>query len=272
MGHANNSTPAVLDRRPREADGSGVKTWLPRAAGRRSRIAVAALLCAAAMVPLAPAPAGSATTSPLPERLRSIGDARQVIVVTAPNWSDPRAGVELWEKNSKGWARVMSTRGRLGWSGFEWASQRRQGDGSTPVGTFSITRTFGLRADPGTDMPYRRAWRNDYWVYDKRCPATYNSWRKYSANRCWRTSWAEKLTDYRAEYEFAAIINFNIPTPTKPADTRRGGGIFLHVHGDGPTAGCVSVRRADMLRIMRWLDPAKKPRIVMGPRSVLSRL
>lgn len=209
--------------------------------------------------------------APLPERLRDIGDARQVVVVTAPNWSDPHATVEIWQKYTGGWSRKMLTTGRLGWTGFQWASQRKQGDGSTPAGTFMLTRSFGLREDPGTRMPYRRAWSNDYWAYDKNCPATFNTWQKYSSSRCWRTSWAKKLASHKQEYEFATVIDFNIPTPTRRANTRVGGGIFLHIHGDGATAGCVSLKRADMLRVLRWLDPAMKPRIVMAPRSVITR-
>jgi L,D-peptidoglycan transpeptidase YkuD (ErfK/YbiS/YcfS/YnhG family) len=263
---------ALLDSRVARADEKGVGMIRRLLQHRRSRVLLCGALCAFAVIPLNPVPAGSAATTPLPARLKTIADSRQVIVVTASNWSTRKASVELWEKRASGWARVRVADARLGWSGFQWAGQRRQRDGSTPAGTFRVTRTFGLRADPGTDMPYRRASRHDYWVYDPRCPATYNRWRTYSSSRCWRTSWAEKLTDFRSEYQYAAVIDFNIPTAKRPADTRRGGGIFLHVHGKGSTAGCVSVNRGDMLAIMRWLDPAKKPRIVMAPRSALSRL
>lgn len=36
----------------------------------------------------------------------------------------------------------------------------------------------------------------------------------------------------------------------------RGTGIFLHVNGNGATAGCVSVPRATMDRIMGWITPS----------------
>ncbi len=58
----------------------------------------------------------------------------------------------------------------------------------------------------------------------------------------------------------------------QPADTRLGGGIFLHVSGPGATAGCVSVPRDVMRRVLRWLDPAAEPVLVMGPRSAITRL
>ncbi|MFE2743341.1 hypothetical protein ACFXKX_03035 [Streptomyces scopuliridis] len=38
----------------------------------------------------------------------------------------------------------------------------------------------------------------------------------------------------------------------------------LHVNGEGATAGCVSVPRATMDRIMSWIKPAHHPRIAIG--------
>jgi L,D-peptidoglycan transpeptidase YkuD (ErfK/YbiS/YcfS/YnhG family) len=34
--------------------------------------------------------------------------------------------------------------------------------------------------------------------------------------------------------------------------------------GGAPTAGCVSIPADQLVRIMRWLDPAKHPRILIG--------
>jgi L,D-peptidoglycan transpeptidase YkuD (ErfK/YbiS/YcfS/YnhG family) len=70
----------------------------------------------------------------------------------------------------------------------------------------------------------------------------------------------------------AAIIDFNRTMNGAKTDTRRGGGIFLHVNGSGATAGCVSLRWADMAKVLRWLDPERKPRIIMAPSSVITRL
>lgn len=44
----------------------------------------------------------------------------------------------------------------------------------------------------------------------------------------------------------------------------RGAGIFLHVNGQGATAGCVSVQRATMDRITGWTRPAAHLRIAIG--------
>jgi len=50
----------------------------------------------------------------------------------------------------------------------------------------------------------------------------------------------------------------------------RGSGIFLHRQTGGPTAGCVSLREADLLAVLRWLRPGT--RIVMGPAAYVRRL
>jgi L,D-peptidoglycan transpeptidase YkuD (ErfK/YbiS/YcfS/YnhG family) len=51
----------------------------------------------------------------------------------------------------------------------------------------------------------------------------------------------------------------------------RGSAIFLHVNGKGSTAGCVSITQANMISILRWLDPGQRPRIVMAPASDIDR-
>jgi L,D-peptidoglycan transpeptidase YkuD (ErfK/YbiS/YcfS/YnhG family) len=57
-------------------------------------------------------------------------------------------------------------------------------------------------------------------------------------------------------------VAFNM-SPIVPG---RGSGIFLHVQMPRPTNGCISLRRASLLRVLRWLSPASKPRIVIGVR------
>ena len=49
-----------------------------------------------------------------------------------------------------------------------------------------------------------------------------------------------------------------------PANTRKGGGIFLHVSNGKPTAGCIAIPQAQMAKVMRWLDPAKQPIVVVA--------
>jgi L,D-peptidoglycan transpeptidase YkuD (ErfK/YbiS/YcfS/YnhG family) len=45
-----------------------------------------------------------------------------------------------------------------------------------------------------------------------------------------------------------------------------GSAVFLHVGTGGPTGGCVSLPRAELIRVLRWLRPRANPRISISAR------
>jgi len=220
-----------------------------------------------------------------PARLAHVGDARQLVVVTGDAKDSTRGLLRAFEigADHEWHERFPAMAARNGRGGWAVASRRIQGDGTSPQGTFPITTAFGLRPDPGTKLPYQHAAGNDFWVGDQRDAATYNMFQPSVgatwAGRTWRLGHAERLADYPIQYEYAAVVDFNRPASatvtfdetrhqyvtSHPADVRRGCAIFLHVNGAGATAGCVSLGRADLLTILRWLDPSLRPRIVMAP-------
>ncbi|MGY4283229.1 L,D-peptidoglycan transpeptidase YkuD (ErfK/YbiS/YcfS/YnhG family) [Bradyrhizobium sp. LM2.7] len=61
-------------------------------------------------------------------------------------------------------------------------------------------------------------------------------------------------------YDFIIEIDHN----TRPRIAGRGSAVFLHLARDnfGPTAGCVSMRKAAMLQLLRRLGPRTK--IIIG--------
>jgi len=71
---------------------------------------------------------------------------------------------------------------------------------------------------------------------------------------------SERLTDYRRQYAWSVVIDFNRPDPVR----HRGSGIFLHVNGDGATAGCVSAPRHFVRTVLRRLRPGLDPVIAIG--------
>jgi L,D-peptidoglycan transpeptidase YkuD (ErfK/YbiS/YcfS/YnhG family) len=224
-----------------------------------------------------------------PTKLAHVSDARQLIVVTGNSRTSSYATAYTYQLGADGktWAaKFPAMPARNGYAGWVWASKRVQDTGTTPMGTFRISATFGLKPDPGTKMQYKLADSNDYWVGDNKDAKTYNMFQpSASAKRTWRTCEAERLAAYPTQYEYAAIINFNRPAAasvtwdathgqyvtSKPADTRIGSAIFLHVNGAGSTAGCVSLRRADLLKVLKWLDPAQRPRIVMATKADIGK-
>jgi L,D-peptidoglycan transpeptidase YkuD (ErfK/YbiS/YcfS/YnhG family) len=248
-----------------------------------------------------PARAGSGATAPVratgaadlpayhPSRLAHLGDARQVVVVTAPAWSARRATLRAYGQRADGsWRRDLDA-GRvwLGANGLVAAGRRRQSTWTTPAGTFGLPFAFGTGTDPGTALHYEQVDARDWWPYDPRDPATYNVWQqRRGAAADWRTSWAEDLSSFGRQYRHGVVIDFNLPAgvhwsggervASRPADTRRGGGIFLHVQArapaERPTAGCVAMPPARMVALLRWLDPASRPVVVIGPRSAIDRM
>ncbi|MEV4636593.1 L,D-transpeptidase family protein [Actinoplanes sp. NPDC049548] len=223
-----------------------------------------------------------------PSRLRAVGGSRQVVVVTGTGRTSSYATLRAYQKDSDGiWRQTFAGMpARNGYAGWAWASRRVQGTGTTPIGTFRLTSAFGLKANPGIRVKYTRADSNDYWVGDNRDPKTYNMFQpRASSTRTWRKGESERLAAYPVQYEYAAVIDFNRPSAStitwdarhaqyvtsRPVNVKRGSAIFLHINGAGSTAGCVSLRRADLLKVLTWLDPAAAPRIVMAPLADIGR-
>ncbi|MEU9476338.1 L,D-transpeptidase family protein [Streptomyces sp. NPDC048191] len=201
--------------------------------------------------------AGTAPDFPVPA---SPGNATQLITVQA---SGSYATVTAWAKGSSGWkAQFTTTAGRVGANGVVPGSTRRQGTYTTPAGTYTLTEGFGVEAG-GTSMPYTRVNSTHWWVEDPES-AHYNSMRTAAGADFPLTEsgdrGSEHLVDHPVQYAKALVVDFN----RWPAVPGRGAGIFLHVNGQGATAGCVSVPRATMDLIMGWIRPGAHPRIAIG--------
>ena len=223
-----------------------------------------------------------------PTRLAHVGDARQVVVVTSKGWGSSYAQLRAYRQDAEGrWhLRFGPWSARVGWNGMARAANRRQNSGTTPAGTFRMLYGFGSAADPGSGLDYRRFDNKDWWVYDPRDPATYNVWQEFRSRRAqWRRGWAEHLSDWAGrQYRYGVVLDYNLPSgvhwdprvrqrvASEPADTRRGGGIFLHVRGSGATAGCIGIGRDRMRALLRWLSTDRKPRIVVGPVGAIDRM
>jgi L,D-peptidoglycan transpeptidase YkuD (ErfK/YbiS/YcfS/YnhG family) len=173
------------------------------------------------------------------------------------------ATVTAWAKGTSGWKAQFSTSaGRVGSNGVTNGATRQQGTYTTPTGTYGITEGFGVEAG-GTSMPYHVVNSSDWWVEDPQSKF-YNSMHSATGADFPLTEagdrGSEHLINYPTQYAKALVINFN----RWPATPGRGAGIFLHVNGKGATAGCVSVPRATMDRIMAWIRPGAHPRIAIG--------
>lgn len=234
---------------------------------------------AGALLLLAVTGAGSATAAPGAQQsvLEGITDSDQVVIVSATSSRSTTASIARYQRTSQGWQQIgRAARAYVGRSGLVPGGQRRQSTGTTPMGTFALNAGFGRRADPGTKLPYTHIDRNDAWTYNPRVPSTYNLFQ--DADRSWRSygGYVEHLWQLGPQYDYVVTTSFNEPqgpiTRTSsgvrithaPSDTARGGGIFLHVSKGEPTVGCVSMARPVMRALVRWLDPADHPVVVIG--------
>ncbi|MGH3498725.1 MAG: L,D-transpeptidase family protein [Nocardioidaceae bacterium] len=188
-------------------------------------------------------------------------------VVTVNHTRGWHARVTFWRWQGGGWhLRYHTVRGGTGYGGLVAGDQRQQGTGTTPLGTYRMTHSFGNSPRPaGTALPFRRVRPGDYWVQDNRS-AYYNYLRNKAAGgfRWWlppsNDNSSEHLADYPSQYRWAIVVDFNRPHPVH----HRGSGIFLHVNGDGATAGCVSTPRWFIRQTLSRLRPGLVPLIAIG--------
>ena len=142
---------------------------------------------------------------------------------------------------------------------------RRAGDHATPIGVFGIGRTmYGNKPNPGRlHYAYHRLVCGDWWDEDP-YSSEYNHFVHVS---CATTPtfawWSEALWTETVAYPYFAVINFNI-NPIRSGAGAPGAGIFLHSWVGGATEGCVALRQAQLLQVLRWLKPAAHPVIEIG--------
>ena len=192
--------------------------------------------------------------------LRPQPPGSQLITVEAATTTTTYATLRTWRRAAGCWRAVAGPyAARVGRNGIRL--NRREGDGTTPVGTFRIGPTmYGVEPDPGVRFRYRRLACGDWWVEDPSSPA-YNTFQHVPCGRRppFRTTTPDMSKSPQA-YPHLAVVEFNM-RPTVPG---RGSGIFLHAQTGRATNGCISLRRADLARVLRWLVPTAAPHIAIG--------
>ncbi|MFC0052026.1 L,D-transpeptidase family protein [Streptomyces actinomycinicus] len=205
----------------------------------------------------APGAASARPGQAVGSRLPGVGDrmwsqvpagTRQAVVVYGEGQESPDSLVVLYQKQGPTWVRTASWpahNGRLGWT-----EDHSMDDERSPVGVFTLTDAGGSLADPGSRLRY---WQDD---------------NAYSTMLLPEEAHAH-------DFDYVIAIDYNRLKGAPPFDwsrpdgVERGGGIWLHLdHGDG-TSACVTVPEAGMKKLLRTLDPADHPVVVMGDREHL---
>jgi L,D-peptidoglycan transpeptidase YkuD (ErfK/YbiS/YcfS/YnhG family) len=179
----------------------------------------------------------------------------QRIDVVAPSSRSTTAQLSVWQCGR----RVLGPwRARIGRSGV--SAHHREGDGTTPLGTFRIGPVaYGIDPDPGLALAYHRLTCGDWWDEDPASPA-YNTFRHVACGVAAPFGGAsEALWRATVAYREFAVVDYNV-APVRPG---RGSGIFLHDDLGHATNGCISLPRPELLTVLRRLRPVPAARIAI---------
>ena len=205
----------------------------------------------------------AALTAPCPGVVNQVPgtqSATQLVTVTASAYGTTTASLDLWQRRGGCWRHVAGPwRAWLGRSGL--STHKREGDGATPAGTYRLgANAYGIEANPGVHGGYRRLVCGDWWDEDAGS-ASYNTFQHVA---CGATpsfgGGSEALWRISPQYRYFAVVEYNV----RPTVRGRGSAIFLHVSAGRPTAGCVSLPEAQLVRVLRWLRPSARPLIHLG--------
>jgi len=247
--------------------------------GRRIWQASLMLLCA---VVAGTCLAGTARDDAAPQALQQ---ARQLVLVVAPDWDSPRGQLQAFERDAQGWhAHGQRFDVALGRNGSAWGiglhpaqtdgPQKREGDGRSPAGIFTIGEAFGYAPRIDSALPYQPMRESSYCIDVPDSPL-YN--RIVDADRVGAEAVAGSTEPMRLDlhhdgdrrYREGFVIGHN-----PQAQPGAGSCIFAHLwraQGEA-TAGCTAMEPSDMQRLLAWLQPGAAPLFVLLPRQDYARL
>ncbi|MFF0428731.1 hypothetical protein ACFYUJ_30630 [Streptomyces sp. NPDC004520] len=180
-------------------------------------------------------------------------DTTQALVVTGVDADSNTAMVTLYSRARTGrwtgiagpWAAHNALRG--------WTDDHTAGDLRSPIGVFRIGDAGGLLPDPGSRLPYDQS--DEFEISGTGLSG-------------------EPL---EGSFDHVIAIDYNRVPGRSPLDRERplgeekGGGVWIHVDHGGPTQACVALERETLRELLRALDPAAEPVVVMGPAPELAR-
>jgi L,D-peptidoglycan transpeptidase YkuD (ErfK/YbiS/YcfS/YnhG family) len=211
-------------------------------------------------------------------------DARQMIVCLAPQSSSSEGTLQLfhrdpagrWQPDGKPWS-VLFGRGGLAWGrGLnppQPGPQKSSDDRRNPAGLFQIGFVLGYAPTlpPGArGWPYHQVTDRDAWIDDPALPG-YNHLYTLAPGAPLPAWWEkERLHLGDNAYQWMVLIEHNYDQPVPNAGTD----IFFHVRlGEHyRTAGCTTMSRPDLEKLIRWLQPGANTMLAELTRTDYLRL
>jgi len=194
--------------------------------------------------------------------------SQQILFVVADDFNSSVAKMECYEgeellceaievnlgKNGLGWGV-----GEMNFSYKADEPHKKEGDKRAPAGLFHLTDIFGYAPSHNYSLPYLYASKNLICVDDS---------NSNFYNQIIEANGDEKSFEHMRRsdnlYEIGVVVAHN-----KAALKNRGSCIFLHIQKGKKrgTAGCTSMAKEDIQKIVHWLDKTKNPVLIQIPKE-----
>jgi L,D-peptidoglycan transpeptidase YkuD (ErfK/YbiS/YcfS/YnhG family) len=246
-------------------------------------VSVAARVAAVTCVAAASALTAQAQAGPDAPQL-AWADARQVVLVTIPGWDSQQGSLRTFQRTAGGWeSKSTAVPVVIGRAGAAWGvglhplqpgPVKKEGDGRSPAGVFSLGVAFGYAESADTNLPYIPLGMHD-WCIDVPDSPLYNQLvdvRDVGAGAIEGSTEPMRRdlhVDGDQRYKLGFVIEHN---PRN--DQGAGSCIFAHLwqDPDAPTAGCTAMSEPHMQEILAWLQFDAKPVFVLLPQQEYERL
>lgn len=245
----------------------------------RTASALLALSCLLAGV------GGCTQNAAQPTPLHPWNEAGQFVVVTTPGWDSNKGTLRAFERSGSGWRQVGADHPvTLGRAGSAWGlglhpvqaggPVKREGDGRSPAGIFSVGIAFGYHAAAVTGLDYQ-AMTGSHYCMDVSNSPLYN--RIVDASVVGESAVAGSTEPMRLDlhssgdqrYRLGFVIEHN------PKAAPMGGScIFAHLWKSpaNSTSGCTAMEDRSMSALLPWLDRARRPVFALLPTAEYRRL
>lgn len=214
-----------------------------------------------------------------------LNKSEQCVVVLTESWDTNKGTLRAFERNNS--TGIWKVRGPeipvvVGKKGlgqglglvvveFKGAPRKKEGDNKAPAGIFRLSSAFGYasrRSARWIKLPYLALSKETEGIDD---PASRYYTQLVNRSRIAHPDWrsSEQMLRKDVLYKWGVVVEHN-------ARAIRGAGscIFLHIWKDSSsaTAGCTAMREKDLVTLLRWLNPKRRPVLIQMPRAEYGRL
>jgi len=226
---------------------------------------------------------GAALPAAADDAKARLAAAEQLVFVESLSWDAPQGVLRRFERPRPkapwqpigGPLTVWLGRAGLGWRSDAEAPpvpapfpKKAEGDGRSPAGLFALADLWGYAPQPpaGIRLPYHQSEARTRCVDDVRSPDYGKIISAPPGPAPWSS--AEKLRLPTDHYKYLIVVDYNLRKPRPGA----GSCIFVHVAPapGGPTAGCTALVEEDLLTLLRWLAPQKRPLLLQLPQPAVA--